>query len=106
MKLCIWSIISRKPNEERDTANLRSKLIDNDLYKLVKRIAAEQNRLVGQEKLSLIKDYIAKRQKVRGTKSPGQVLLKLSGSWKDDRKPEEIISEIRKTRKKSGANES
>ena len=43
---------------------------------------------------------------MRGTKSPGQVLLELSGSWQDDRKPEEIISEIRKARKKSGANES
>jgi hypothetical protein len=59
--------------------------IDNKLYKKLKRIAGEEKRLV--------------RKQTRGTKSPGQILLDLSGSWKDDRKPEEIISEMRKARK-------
>ena len=77
-------------------ANLQIKGIDNDLYNELKRIAAEENRSVSQQTLFLVRDYIAKRQKIRGAKSPGQVLLDLSGSWKDDRKPEEIVSEIRK----------
>jgi hypothetical protein len=80
-------------------ANLQIKGIDNELYNELKRIAAEENRSVSQQTLFLVRDYIAKRQKVRGTKSPAQVLLDLSGSWKDDRKDEEIISEIRKARK-------
>jgi hypothetical protein len=80
-------------------ANLQIKGIDDGLYNELKRIAAEENRSVSQQTLFLVKDYIAKRQKVRGTKSPAQVLIELSGSWKDDRKPEEIISEIRKARK-------
>lgn len=80
-------------------ANLQIKGIDDGLYNELKRIAAEENRSVSQQTLFLVRDYIAKRQKVRGTKSPAQVLLELSGSWKDDRKPEEIISEIRKARK-------
>ena len=42
---------------------------------------------------------IRKGQKLRREKSPSQVLLELSGSWKDGRKPEEIISEIRNARK-------
>jgi hypothetical protein len=85
--------------EKKTMANLQIKGIDSDLYNELKRIAAEENRSVSQQTLFLVRDYIAKRQKVRGTKSPGQVLLELSGSWKDDRKPEEIISEIRKARK-------
>ena len=80
-------------------ANLQIKGIDNELYNELKRIAAEENRSVSQQTLFLVRDYIAKRQNIRGTKSPGQVLLDLSGSWKDDRKSEEIISEIREARK-------
>lgn len=66
-------------------ANLKMEGIDNKLYEKLKRIAGEEKRLV--------------RKQTRGTKSPGQILLDLSGSWKDDRKPEEIISEMRKARK-------
>jgi hypothetical protein len=80
-------------------ANLQIKGIDDRLYNELKRIAAEENRSVSQQTLFLVKDYLAKRQKVRGTKSPGQVLIELSGSWKDDRSPGEIVSEIRKARK-------
>ena len=84
-------------------ANVQIKGIENELYNELKRIATEENRSVSQQTLFLIRDYVAKRQKVRGTKSPAQVLIELSGSWKDDRKPEEIISEIRKARKSSEA---
>ena len=80
-------------------ANLQIKGIDNELYNELKKIAVEENRSVSQQTLFLIRDYVAKRQKVRRMKSPGQVLLDLSGSWKDDRKTEEIVSEIRKARK-------
>jgi hypothetical protein len=80
-------------------ANLQIKGIDDELYSELKRIAAEENRSVSQQTVFLVRDYVAKRQKIRGVKSPGQVLLELSGSWKDDRKPEEIVSEIRKARK-------
>lgn len=83
----------------RKMANLQIKGIDNELYNELKRIAAEENRSVSQQTLFLVKDYIAKRQKVRGTKSPGQVLIELSGSWKDERSSREIVSEIRKARR-------
>ena len=80
-------------------ANLKIEGIDDKLYNELKRIAAGENRSVSQQTLFLVRDYIAKRQRARGTKSPGQVLLGLSGSWKDNRKPEEILSEIKKARK-------
>ena len=66
-------------------ANRRIKGIDDKFHKELKRMAAEEKRLIDK--------------RARGTKTPGQVLLDLSGSWKDDRKPEEIISEIRKARR-------
>ncbi len=80
-------------------ASLQIKGIDDGLYNELKRIAAEEKRSVSQQTLFMVRDYISKRQKLRGTRKPGQVLLELSRSWKDDRKPEEIISEIKKARK-------
>jgi hypothetical protein len=66
-------------------ANLKIEGIDNKLYKELERIGGEEKRLV--------------RKQARGTKSTGQALLDLSGSWEDGRKPEVIISRIRKARK-------
>jgi len=80
-------------------ANLQIKGMDDELYKELKRIAAEENRSISQQTVFLVRDYIAKKQKVRGTKTPAQVLLELTGSWKDDRDTVEIVSEIRKARK-------
>ena len=80
-------------------ANLQIKGMDDELYKELKRIATEENRSISQQTVFLVKDYIAKKQKVRGTKTPAQVLLELTGSWKDDRKTAEIVSEIRTARK-------
>ena len=80
-------------------ANLQIKGMDDELYKELKRIAAEENRSISQQTVFLVRDYIAKKEKVRGTKTPAQVLLELTGSWKDDRNTAEIVSEIRKARK-------
>ena len=66
-------------------ANLKIEGIADKLHKEMKRIAGEEKRLVSKQ--------------TRRTKGPGQAPLELSGSWKDDRKPGEIISEIRKARK-------
>jgi predicted CopG family antitoxin len=82
-----------------EMANLQIKGMDDELYKELKRIAAEENRSISQQTVFLVRDYIARKQKVRGTKTPAQVLLELTGSWKDDRDTVEIVSEIRKARK-------
>jgi predicted CopG family antitoxin len=82
-----------------EMANLQIKGMDDELYKELKRIAAEENRSISQQTVFLVRDYIAKKQKVRGIKTPAQVLLELTGSWKDDRNTAEIVSEIRKARK-------
>ena len=80
-------------------SNLQIKGIDEDLYAQIKEMANEENRSLSQQILYLAKEYLAKRKKIRTAKPPAQVLLELSGSWADDRKAEEIIKELRKSRR-------
>jgi hypothetical protein len=82
-------------------ANLQIKGIDDDLYAELKTLAASENRSVSQQVLFLLKDYLAKRHRLWNTKTPAQVLLELYGSWEDERSAEQIISELKKTRKNS-----
>ncbi len=82
-------------------ANLQIKGIDDELYEELKKIAAAENRSVSQETLFLIKDYLGKRQRIRGLKSPAQVLLDLFGSWEDNQDAAAIIAAIKKARKNS-----
>lgn len=82
-------------------ANLQIKGIDDDLYKKIKEIAASENRAVSQQILFLIKEYISRRGTIQSLKPPAQVLLELSGSWKDKRSADKIISEVKRSRKNS-----
>lgn len=82
-------------------SNLQIKGIDEDLYAQIKEMANEENRSLSQQILYLAKEHLAKRKKIRTAKPPAQVLLELSGSWADDRKAEEIIKELRKSRRNS-----
>ena len=82
-------------------SNLQIKGIHEDLYAQIKEMANEENRSLSQQILYLAKEYLAKRKKIRTAKPPAQVLLELSGSWADDRKAEEIIKELRKSRRNS-----
>lgn len=82
-------------------ANLQIKGIKDELYEEIKRLAASENRSLSQEILFLVRDYLAKRHLLRMQKTPAQVLLELSGSWEDDRVPEEIIADIKANRKNS-----
>jgi hypothetical protein len=82
-------------------SNLQIKGIDEDLYAQIKEMANGENRSLSQQILYLAKEYLAKRKKIRTAKPPAQVLLELSGSWADDRKAEEIIKELRKSRRNS-----
>ncbi len=46
-------------------ANLQIKGIDNAIYEELKKLAAAENRSISQQALFLIKDYLAKKQRVR-----------------------------------------
>ena len=82
-------------------ANLQIKGIDNELYEEIKKIAADENRSVSQQTLFLLKDYLAKKPRVRASKTPAQVLLNLFGSWEDNQESAAIIARIKKARKNS-----
>lgn len=82
-------------------ANLQIKGIENELYEEIKRLAADENRSISQQVLFLVKEYLARKHHLHTLKTPAQVLLELSGSWEDDKKAEEIISQIKSARKNS-----
>lgn len=82
-------------------ANLQIKDIDDSLYEEIKELAASENRSVTQEVLFLIRDHLSRRKSLSGSSSAAQVLIDLSGSWEDERSATEIISEIKKARKRS-----
>jgi len=82
-------------------ANLQIKGIDQDLYAQIKKLASAENRSVSQQILYLAREYLAKWKTAQASRTPAQVLLGLSGSWEDDRTPEEIIREIKKARRNS-----
>jgi len=82
-------------------ANLQIKNIDDALYAQIKNLAASENRSVSQQVLFLMKSYLSKKKQSNAIKTPAQILLELSGSWKDEREPEEIIRKIKQARKNS-----
>lgn len=82
-------------------ANLQIKGVDDDVYADLKALAASENRSVSQQVLSLVKGYLNRRHHLDHTKTPAEVLLDLSGSWEDDRPPEEIVEELRNHRQRS-----
>ncbi len=82
-------------------ANLQIKGIEDNLYAQIKNLAASKNRSISQQVLFLIKEHLSKRKHLDSTKTPAQILLELSGSWEDNRKPEDIVKEIKRARKNS-----
>ena len=82
-------------------ANLQIKGIDDGLYAQIKILAASENRSVSQQVLFLIKEHLSKKKRLGFIKTPAGILLELSGSWEDDRKPEDIVREIKHARKNS-----
>ena len=82
-------------------ANLQIKGMDDNLYERLKSMAASQNRSVSQQVLYLVKSYLAKGKKIDEEKTSAQILLELSGSWDDSRSSDEIVTEIRRSRKNS-----
>ena len=82
-------------------ANLQIKGMEDELYRELKRMAAEENRSVSQQALFLVKEYLARKRHMRALKTPAQILLDLSGSWEDDRNSVKIITQIKKARRNS-----
>jgi hypothetical protein len=82
-------------------ANLHIKGMDDELYTQLKSLAVSENRSISQQILYLLKQYLAKKYQLQGTRTPAQVLLELSGSWEDDRPAEQIVKELKAGRRSS-----
>ncbi len=82
-------------------ANLQIKGIDDNLYRELKEMAASQNRSVSQQVLYFLKYFVARKKALQPLKSPGEILIELSGSWQDQRDSDAIVSDIRSARKNS-----
>ncbi len=82
-------------------ANLQIKGIEDELYRELKKMAAEENRSVSQQTLFLVKEYLARKRQMRALKTPAQILLDLSGSWEDNRGSAKILAQIKKARRNS-----
>ena len=77
-------------------AVLQVRSIEDDLYEALGRRAAMDNRSISQEVITIIKDFLSKPA---ATSAPDAEVLKLAGSWSDDRSAKEIVKEIRSARK-------
>jgi hypothetical protein len=82
-------------------ADLLIEGVDEDLYAQLDFMAASENRTINQQILFILKAYLAIRHQLKRTNTPAQVLLDLSGSWKDDRTAEQIVRELKAGRKNS-----
>jgi len=82
-------------------ANLQIKGIEDDFYAKIKEMAVSENRSISQQVIFLIKEYFSRKTNLKNVKTPAQVLLELSGSWIDKRDAEEIVQDIKSSRKNS-----
>ena len=73
-------------------AILQVRDIDDRLYETLKTKARIDNRSLSQEVILILEKFLA--NPVFFEKSPTEDFLSLSGSWKDDRKTEFIISDM------------
>lgn len=80
-------------------AILQVRDIDDRLYSSLKELAKSENRSLSQEVVSILEHYLSNPLLFK--KNPTRDFLSLSGSWDDDRTPDEIIADIKKNRKKN-----
>jgi plasmid stability protein len=77
--------------------------IDDHVYRALQARAAIDNRSISQEVEAILREFLAKRP--YDPRKAAEAALELAGSWEDDRTAEEIIADIRNSRR-SGHRES
>lgn len=80
-------------------ATLQVRDIDDRLYNSLKVSAKMQNRSISQEVITIIQSYLNSGQKPQNNAT--LEFLALEGAWKDDRKADDIIKEIKMGRNQS-----
>ena len=78
-------------------ANLQVKDIDDKLYDSIRQLAIDEKRSISQEVVYILQRYLSIPASFK--KNPTDDFLELAGSWEDDRSADEIITEIRSSRR-------
>ncbi len=81
-------------------ATLQVKSIDDRLYKLLGQKAKMDNRSISQEVIAIIKEHLSEPKRSSIVLATDR-FLEVCGSWKDSRSSDEIIADIRNSRKAS-----
>lgn len=82
-------------------ANLQVKGIDDLLYEELRGHAQTENRSISQDLVFILKSFLSMKKEQQSPKSPAQVLLDLAGSWEDGKSADQLIRELRKSRRNS-----
>jgi len=85
--------------ESAKMATLQVKNFDDKLYRALRRRAKRNHRSVSQEATRVIREGLDRPE--AGEATGFRRLLDFAGTWKDSRSAEEIIAEIRKSRRNS-----
>ena len=79
-------------------ATLQVRSIDDQLYKALGKMAAKDHRSISQQVIAILKEHLS--QPARHTTAT-EDFLALCSTWKDKRTAEEIVRELRTSRKSS-----
>jgi hypothetical protein len=82
-------------------ANLQIKNIDEQLYEQIKQLASDENRSISQQVLFLIRNRLSRKGHTQSDETAAQALLDLAGSWDDPRTAEQIVADIKASRRSS-----
>jgi hypothetical protein len=80
-------------------ANLQVRDIDDRLYESLRERASREKRSISQEVILILEKYLSRPTAY--DVNPTDEFLWLSGAWRDDRSADEIISDIRDSRRNS-----
>ncbi len=78
-------------------ANLQVRSMDDGLYAALSRRAERDHRSISQEVVAIIQEFLSRPSKAQ--KNSTQAFLELADSWHDERKPEDIVADMRKARR-------
>ena len=78
-------------------ATLQVKGLDDRLYKALGARAAMDNRSVSQEVVVMIREFLARPP--HDPRQATQEMLRLAGTWQDERTAKQITSDLRKARR-------
>jgi plasmid stability protein len=80
-------------------AILQVREVDDRLYSLLKAKAKRENRSLSQEVISILENYLSNPASFN--KNPTKEFLSLAEAWTDGRTAEELINQIKQSRKNS-----